>query len=152
MQGFLLENSLWQFAVSFYQQTDNQQTLLCLQDEHGFSVNQLLFLLYVDAKHLALDKPTWQGILQQTEALQHSITSFRKQRLHIKQHQPALYSFAKQQELNLEQLQLALFYQHSLQLTPATPTTAKAWQLLHNSCEFNEKNAKLLQKLQQQIG
>lgn len=152
MQDILQENSLWQFALSFYQRLDNQQTLLKLQNEHGFSVTALLFLLYVDAQQLSLDKANWQHILEQTAPLQNSILSFRQQRFCIKQQQPELYSAAKQQEIQLEQLQLAIFYQYSQQLQPATKHAPKAWQHVYDSCGFTEKSAKLLQKLHQQIG
>lgn len=152
MQDFLQENSLWQFAVNFYQAPENQKTLLTLQDEYGFSVNNLLFLLYLDSQKIEIDSQAWQAIEQQTQPLQQSIIFFRQQRFRIKQQQPALYPQAKQQELGLEQLQLAILYQHSLGLKESSADTKPAFSVLADACDSNGKSAKLLQKLQQQVG
>ena len=53
--NLLNSDNFWQFSCAFYEQCDNQQTLLALQNQQGKNVNLCLLLHYLDSLGLKID-------------------------------------------------------------------------------------------------
>lgn len=82
--------SFWDFSVSFYQQHNNQYTLLWLQDNARLNVNMLLLILYLGQFKLVLSKQKIAQLMAQLQTLDSLTSNLRRQRKALKE---AFYAY-----------------------------------------------------------
>lgn len=124
MQHLQLNNTFWQFALSFYKKAGVAQKLLQLQDEFGLDINLLLYMVWLGEKGIVLKNAELQPILLLASDWQHNIMQpLRQARRQIKAFtgDSEHYKKAKTLELAIEQEIMARLFQ----LTPMQPFAGK---------------------------
>lgn len=118
MHDNTLDNAFWQFACALYQQPQVAELLLQLQDEQGFNINMVLFLLWLDTQAMFVDEKQVMHFSQLISALDNGVIQPLRQARRALKILPSLnnayYKQAKSLELALEQELCALLYKHSL--------------------------------------
>ncbi|MCO7224703.1 TIGR02444 family protein [Pleionea sp. CnH1-48] len=75
------KQEFWQFSFDFYQSGQVQESCLVLQEEYGFNVNLILFIVWVSQKNPQLIKPEQIALL--VEAIEEAdgwVSEFRQYR------------------------------------------------------------------------
>lgn len=101
--------SLWDFSLSIYAQSQMEALCLHLQDHRSINVNQLLWALWLDAQSRPFDERLWQqGVAKSQRAERWLVGPLRRVRRTLPKRKPwlGLRSAVKTWELQSEQRQL----------------------------------------------
>ena len=111
----MLNISLWDFAVSFYQEPDIQEQCLLLQDACDADIPLLIFALWLSTQAVRLDPAEWRQVLKDLILWRSDVIKpLRCIRKKLKKGPPPapctasneLREMIKSAELNSEQIQL----------------------------------------------
>lgn len=93
--NLLNSDNFWQFSCAFYEQCDNQQTLLALQNQQGKNVNLCLLLHYLDSLGLKINSNQLDILVATISDFdQNVMCPLRTARAHLKANQATISGYA----------------------------------------------------------
>lgn len=93
--NLLNSDDFWQFACTFYEQCEHQQTLLALQNEQRKNVNLCLLLYYLDSLALKIDSKQLNILVASlSEFDQNVMQPLRTARAYLKANQTEIADYA----------------------------------------------------------
>lgn len=141
-QDLPLENPFWTFSLSLWKNQQAQSALLSLQDDAGLVVNRLLFCSWLGFERRELDV---EMLFRDTKlALWHEHTlnplrSIRKQLKTTAPFHPQLRATVQNAELQAEQIEQALLFQQTDQLSRPTTKQNTLATLSFNLLSYTHK-------------
>lgn len=111
-----LQNPLWQFVLQIYSDAEIERSCLQLQNDHGVSINRLLFAAWLatqgrgyDSTHPALEEAThWQQrVTHPVREVRYRVRAMREDAQPVAE----VYQQLRRAELAAEQQELALLWQ-----------------------------------------
>ncbi len=141
----LLETPFWAFSLSIWKHTDAQTSLLSLQDEYGLKVNRLLFCCWLGFERRELlvnvleSEPT---LAQWSDHTVEPLRTIRKQLKSIAPLHPQLKATVQSAELQAEQIEQAILFQKSNNLSQPTTQRNTLDTLSYNLLSYTEHSLK----------
>lgn len=106
-----LKNDLWDFALSFYRSPEVEAVCLELQDQHGLSINRLLFTCWASLEGIDLVDADFTGEASDwQQQVTHRVRQARYRVRPDKAKVAACYGKLREAELACEQVELALLF------------------------------------------
>lgn len=136
-----LETSLWRFSLAIWKHSAAQQSLLFLQDTYGLKVNRLLFCCWLgfEKKELLVDKlENDQMLAQWSNQTVSPLRAIRKQLKLVAPHHPQLKAAVQNAELQAEQIEQALLFKKSDQLSQPTRQRNTLQTLSYNLLSYTD--------------
>lgn len=148
----VFKQPLWSFSVSFYAWPGVEVLCLALQDDQQVNVNQLLWALWLDESHAAMNPSLWHAGLRRAR-LWHDYCvrplRYVRRRLPKRGWVNVLRNWVKRWELWAEKTELQKLETHSY-CTPLETTTAYTGVYIKHLLSQNDSQRQALMGLVEQ--